>query len=83
MRTEYAFDKVFEHYNDRCAGSTKYEDRTFTNTPKRNSGMKREDYIGITTTSQSIGWHKPYDKMIGQHNQSGICMRTFYKSTSN
>lgn len=60
-----AFDKCHDHYNDRYAGSAKYEHRTIKNKPKVNRGMTRSDQVGITSSAQAIGFHEPYDRFIG------------------
>lgn len=74
--TKYGYDKVFAHYDEKIAGSTKYEDRKVARKPAK-QGPVREDMQAVTTTSQQVGWREPYDNMLGTHNRTGMCKRTF------
>ena len=43
---------MFAHYDEKIAGSNKYEDRKVAKNPKRNNGVVREDMNSIYTSAQ-------------------------------
>jgi hypothetical protein len=77
-KSDFGYDKVFAHYDDKVAGSTKYENRTVEKRGKLNNGIVRDEHQAITTSAQQVGWRPPYDNLGGLVNRSGICKRTFY-----
>lgn len=49
---EFGYDKVFAHYDEKIAGSIKYENRTVDKRAKLNNGIVREEHENITTSAQ-------------------------------
>ena len=50
--SNFGYDRVFAHYDEKCAGSVKYEDRKVAKNPKLNKGLQREEMCAITTSAQ-------------------------------
>ena len=72
----FGYDKVFAMYDEKIAGSTKYEDRKVPKKEKRTTVQKSE-LNGIVTTNQVIGWRQPYDDLSLGNARVGVCKRTF------
>ena len=75
-KNTYGYDKVFAHYDEKIAGSNKYEHRTVQKKPKP-ACLNRDEMVTVTKTSQQIGWRQPYDNLTFGHNRTGVCKRTF------
>lgn len=70
------FDKVFAHYDEKIAGSTKYEDRVLPKITKR-GGSCRQDLNTVVCSSQTVGWRKPYDSYAHTNARIDVASRTF------
>ena len=73
------FDKVFAMYDEKIAGSTKYEDRMVPKKEKR-TGNSKTELKAIVTASQTVGWRQPYDDLRLGNARVGVCKRTFMDS---
>lgn len=71
-----SYDKVFAMYDEKIAGSTKYEDRTVQK-QKRTGSFVRSDQTAVVLSSQQFGWRQPIDDLKTGQNRTGVCKRTF------
>ena len=71
-----SYDKVFQMYDDKIAGSTKYEHRVIEK-KKRGSSVQRSDQVGIVLSGQQYGWRKPIDNLDTGQKHQNVCVRTF------
>lgn len=76
-KTSFAFDKVFAHYDDKIAGSTKYEHRTVSKVSKPRT-FDRADHEHIVVSSQQLGWREKIDPLRLNLGLKATCGRNFY-----
>ena len=74
-----SYDKVFAMYDEKIAGSNKYEHRTVQK-PKRDLENARSSNTSVYLSSQQIGWRQPIDDLYTGQARVGTCKRTFMNS---
>ena len=76
-QSNYAYDKTFAHYNDKIAGSTKYEDRKVAKTA-RNITNYKEEQTNVVLSSQAVGWRPDIDTFRLDFARRAECHHTFF-----